>query len=51
MPWRISDDKLALICREKPIRHINGNTLLALRRQTVYQQGKVNFPSLGALTL
>jgi len=48
MSRRIGDNELAFLRREKSIGHIYGDTLFAFGGQTVNQQGKINFLTLGA---
>ena len=43
MPRGVGDNKFALFGREVAIGDINGNALLALRLQAVYQQRRSSF--------
>ena len=42
MAGRVGDDKLALVGREKPIGHVDGDALLAFGGQPIHQQRKVD---------
>ncbi len=48
MPGGVGDDKLAAVGIEEAVGHVNGNALLSLCREAVYQQGEVNVATLGA---
>ena len=45
----VGDNELAMIGAKEAVGHINGDALLALGGQTVYQQRKVNITALGTL--
>ena len=46
VPGRISDDELAAVCREEAVGDIDGDALLAFRRQAVDQEGEVDLATL-----
>ena len=43
----VCDNELALIGREEPVRHIDGDALLALGREAIHQQSEVDIAPLG----
>ena len=47
MSRTVSDDELSVFSGEEAISNIDGDTLLALGSETVYQKRKVNFAFLG----
>src|SRR6267378_3395782 len=44
MPGRVGDDKFAARGREIPVRHVDGNALLAFGPQTIGEQRKIDWP-------
>ena len=46
--WGVGHDELTLLGRKESIRHIDGDALLALGRQAIDQQCKVEFAALRA---
>ena len=45
---RVGDDELAVLGREEPVGHVDGDALLALGGETVDQEGEVELAALGA---
>lgn len=48
VPRRVGHDKLAVVCREKAVGHVDSNALFAFGGQTVKEQGEIKVLSLRA---